>query len=51
MLKHEDKAGVWWGRIDPDQLERVGQAADKHEHSSGVKPLDRSDRKSLNPTY
>lgn len=38
MLKYEDKAGIWWGSIDPDQPERVGQAADKKEHSSGVKP-------------
>lgn len=40
MLKYEDKAGIWWGNIDPDQPERVWQAADKKEHSSGVKPLD-----------
>ena len=51
MLKYEDKAGIWWESIEPDQPESVGQAADKKEHSSGVKPLDWSDRMSLNPTY
>lgn len=40
MLKYENKTSIWWGSIDPDQFKEVGQAADKKEHSSGVKPLD-----------